>query len=393
MFRATPRWQQSFEQSLKSLDRFRDNLSGLRSSRLHVPFWKLAAHRVPTLWSLYRGLLRSSPNEQVKWRIGALFRRHQHITSPKKAKEKLERFNRWLVRFRQAQAGDEHLQAVLRRYGAMIAERRDKEKFKDMLRAEAKWQQRLRNRPILKGSYFRPSNSNPPLPRMTPQPIQISMMITKRRASRWRRITQSRDINKNFAYIKDEALFEERLASADPTAKFPRLFGGKKVTKWREPIEEQLRILDQIFKRDEERARKPFPPALIAQVQEARKERLRNLARERGRERRGEVIKATKIRRGLGYPPPVRQRWSPKKRREMFIVRRSISRVGYVGSLKRKMGWKIGPSEDAYSGERLARVLKLEKQLAEEQRRRLEDEERMLEGEMVPQNASTDEDK
>ncbi|TFY66964.1 hypothetical protein EVG20_g4134 [Dentipellis fragilis] len=393
MFRATPLWQQSFEHSLKSLDRFRDTLSGLKRTRPHVPFWKLAAHRVPTLWSLYRGLLRSSPDEQVKWRIGALFRFHRKITSPQKAKEKLEHFNRWLVLFRQAQAGDEHLQAVLRRYGTMIAERRDKEKFKDILRAEAKWQERLRNRPILKGSYFRPSTSNPPLPRMSPQPIQISMMITKRRLSRIRRVATSREINRNIAYIDEEALFEERLAEANPGARFRPLFSGRNKAEWREPVIEQVKDLNQTFRRDEERAKKPFPPALIAQVEAARKERDRNIAREREREKRGEVLKATKIRRGLGYPPPAWQKWSRKKRREMLIVRRSISRVGYVGFLKRKMGWKIGPPEDSYSGEKLARLKRLEKQLEEEQRKRWEDEERMLSEEIVPQKVSTNEDK
>lgn len=53
----------------QSLD-FRTNLgrlvSGLRRVHSRSPFFKLAAHRIPTLWSLYRGLLRASPTEHVR---------------------------------------------------------------------------------------------------------------------------------------------------------------------------------------------------------------------------------------------------------------------------------------------------------------------------------------
>lgn len=41
-------------------------VSSLRAVRPHTPFYRLAAHRVPTLWSLYRGLLRASPTPIVR---------------------------------------------------------------------------------------------------------------------------------------------------------------------------------------------------------------------------------------------------------------------------------------------------------------------------------------
>lgn len=40
-------------------------VSPLRRVRSKTPFFELAAHRIPTLWSLYRGLLRNSPTEDV----------------------------------------------------------------------------------------------------------------------------------------------------------------------------------------------------------------------------------------------------------------------------------------------------------------------------------------
>lgn len=48
-------------------------LSGLRRTKPRVPFWALAAHRVPTLWTLYRGLLRASPGENVSSPLIRLF--------------------------------------------------------------------------------------------------------------------------------------------------------------------------------------------------------------------------------------------------------------------------------------------------------------------------------
>lgn len=48
---------------------FRANLaklvSPLRRVRPRVPFFQLAAHRVPTLWGLYRSLLRDAGSENV----------------------------------------------------------------------------------------------------------------------------------------------------------------------------------------------------------------------------------------------------------------------------------------------------------------------------------------
>jgi hypothetical protein len=41
-------------------------ISPLRRVRPKVPFYDLAAHRIPTLWTLYRGLLRHAERENVR---------------------------------------------------------------------------------------------------------------------------------------------------------------------------------------------------------------------------------------------------------------------------------------------------------------------------------------
>jgi hypothetical protein len=41
-------------------------ISPLKRVRPRVPFYDLAAHRIPTLWSLYRGLLKEAPGANVR---------------------------------------------------------------------------------------------------------------------------------------------------------------------------------------------------------------------------------------------------------------------------------------------------------------------------------------
>jgi hypothetical protein len=54
-------------QSLAFRAKLAQFVSPLRRVRSRTPFFRLAAHRIPTLWSLYRGLLRHSPTEQVRF--------------------------------------------------------------------------------------------------------------------------------------------------------------------------------------------------------------------------------------------------------------------------------------------------------------------------------------
>jgi len=39
--------------------------------------------------------------------------------------------------------------------------------------------------------------------------------------------------------------------------------------------------------------------------------------------------------------------WSPEERKANLIARRSVGEVGYVGQVKRALGYKIAPEEDS----------------------------------------------
>lgn len=83
-------------------------LTPLRRIRPTVAYYKLAAHRIPTLWTLYRGLQRHAERKnvggdlfvfgaqantasQLKWRIRTLFEAKRHTIQAHIAKAQLER--------------------------------------------------------------------------------------------------------------------------------------------------------------------------------------------------------------------------------------------------------------------------------------------------------------
>lgn len=150
---------------------FRANLAQLVSPLLRVrtktPFFKLQAHRIPTLWTLYRGLLRDATSEdvsaqvadecpaqptnhsrraQVRFRIRVLFRQRKGSTGLERTVRDLKQgykvsqpaisfiracalcllTSQWLDFFEQAADGDAHCQAVMHRFSRLISAKREK---------------------------------------------------------------------------------------------------------------------------------------------------------------------------------------------------------------------------------------------------------------------------
>jgi hypothetical protein len=141
-----------------------------------------------------------------------------------------------------AKRGDSRLQVILARYDSMLIARRQKERWKEVLRAEAvriwiiafqsrlpggplhanetqAWQRRLRMRPILTGAYLRPTVYNRPLPLLKPQPEPLSMILAKRRKARERRIEKVALIKAWREDLKMESIFEEGVLVAEGMSK------------------------------------------------------------------------------------------------------------------------------------------------------------------------------
>ena len=69
----------------------------------------------------------------------------------------------------------------------------------------------MRRRPIMTGGYLRPTLFNKALPRLVPQPLHITGMITSRRKARQRRIELFEKIQEHAKLLYAEVKFEESL--------------------------------------------------------------------------------------------------------------------------------------------------------------------------------------
>ncbi|KAF8071824.1 hypothetical protein FPV67DRAFT_1412243 [Lyophyllum atratum] len=356
---------------------FRANLarliSPLRRVRPRVPFCQLAAHRLPTLWSLYRGLLREAPTDEIKHRVRMLFRRNHHLTGTDATKKNLVKGYKFLDAFKRANAGDEKQQAILQRYSQALATKSDKEYWKHLARNELAWRIKLANRPIMTGGFLRPTHANRPLPRLKPQPWAITSMIHKRRMARERQALRLLDLRESINDLKLEAEFETgvaKLAGSDKT--FMPVFASH-IKEWMEPLEEQRNSIHQTFPRGIQRRDAPYPPEMLEAIMAARREKIANKTRERERERRGEVLRRTILRQNKGPPAHVLAMMTPE-RRKMDKIARSVSEVGYVAQVKRKLGFKLR-NPDAWKAELGApedkdRLDRLSQEIREENERR-----------------------
>ncbi|KAF8578492.1 hypothetical protein K439DRAFT_1528793 [Ramaria rubella] len=316
------------------------SFSRLKRVRPTVPFWHLAAHRTPTLWSLYRGLLRAAPHEPIRWRIRTLFQARKNLTSPLKTKVELERGYRWLALFQSAAHGERHAIALLGRYNRMIASKREREHWKSIFREELRWMHKLQNRAILTGALVRPSLYNRPFPRMKPQPIHVSRMIWNRRRVRELRLDKQEMWKEWKDDLRRERDFEASLYehAQGNGFQFEKIYDNLEA--WYEPIDQLLDSIVTSYSLDEARARTPYSPALIQMAKQARREKIRNKTHERERERGGAILRSTILRMRKGPPAHVLSKMTPAQRERDRILR-GPSEAGYTGMIKRAAGVKL----------------------------------------------------
>ena len=98
------------------------------------------------------------------------------------------------------------------------------------------------------------------------------------------------------------------------------------------------------FDREKKRLALPYPPEMLAEIKEARREKVRNKTREREREARGE--RTARLSRALRQRPPphVLCRMDVRARR-LDAVARGASEVGYVAQAKMALGYRLRDPE------------------------------------------------
>ena len=132
--------------------------------------------------------------------------------------------------------------------------------------------------------------------------------------------------------------------------------------------------------REQERAKRAFSPELLEAIFQARRTKIRNKTREKERERQGEILKSTLRRQRKGPPAHILAKMSPERRR-MDKIARSLSEVGYVALVKRRLGMRLrDPEAGLELGEKKNRSLlnHASRMLKEENRKRAEEERKLI---------------
>jgi len=222
------------------------------------------------------------------------------------------------------------------------------------------WRAKLRYRPILTGAPFSPSIYHKPLPRMIYQPVKLSQMIRYRIESHARRNERHQTYLRTIADIRCDCNAEAEATKAlSPSQRRDAVFAGY-YDEWSmffahllwnavlsltysesaKPYKEQLTLISQAYERGTRRAQTPFPQALLDQMKEARRERIRNKTKERAREIRGEMTRSLCRRLRQGPPAHVLSHMSPEQRRlDQFA--RHPSEVGCTALAKVRLGRRL----------------------------------------------------
>ncbi|KAG6891381.1 hypothetical protein C0992_008092 [Termitomyces sp. T32_za158] len=244
----------------------------------------------------------------------------------------------YLGKFKKANAGDKRLQDDLRRFSGAIKARNERAYWFALAEKERAWQIRLANRPIMTGGLLRPSFANRPLPRLKPQPEHISGMIRKRRLARERRMQRLVDIQEDIQDLEFEAELE--IGAAKLAGKEVESVYADHMEEWMIPLRQQKGMIRATFARDQRRRDEPYSQEMLDAIKAARREKIANKTRELERERRGEVLRRTILRRRKGPPAHVLALLTPEQRKMDKVVR-NVSEVGYVAQIKRKLGFKL----------------------------------------------------
>lgn len=102
--------------------------------------------------------------------------------------------------------------------------------------------------------------------------------------------------------------------------------------------------VSRAFERERARLNAPYPPEMLEAIKEARREKIRNKTHEGERERRGEMTNRLSKRMRQG-PPAHILALMMERQKHMDHVARGASEVGYVGRVKRKLGFGLRDGE------------------------------------------------
>lgn len=240
-----------------------------------VPFYRDPKHTVPTKWSLYRSLLRFSKSSEagypaqypeIRNEIKRLWRKHKSVTSIPRVQQFLNGQYDILSAFQ----SDEST-----KLNELESRLKNKRVLRDLCKSRdtaGQASQPDSKPPRLTGGYLRPTLFNPPLPRLKPQPIGLSMMIHNRLRKRERRMEKRRVYASLRADLKLEVAFW-RATEGDDTD-WSRRKDERSHFGWDKLLREEIGLMDKRFIKENMRSDMIYDSNMMRRVQRAKTRKL-----------------------------------------------------------------------------------------------------------------------
>ncbi|GAA6059122.1 hypothetical protein JCM10212_003869 [Sporobolomyces blumeae] len=182
-------------------------------------------HRVPTLWSLYRPLLRAArlapldadERNAIERYVKEEFKRSRKIANVERVAQSWREGETLLHQLESSHASSSHV-SRLRELASHLVSRRRVPSHPPRPPNQNPPQRSNRAQPRPLPSIMHSTQFNPPMPRLDPQPLATTMMIfNRRRASqkRYDRVAQAKEL---VADVDEEARFEARILGRTKTA-------------------------------------------------------------------------------------------------------------------------------------------------------------------------------
>ncbi|OCF38582.1 hypothetical protein I317_07649 [Kwoniella heveanensis CBS 569] len=322
-----------------------------------MPFFRDPLHTMPVKWGLYRPLLKQTKGvfPAVHREIRSQWKRWKGMTSVPRTKGFLEEYHTLLeylsstssrsltptsIRTEEPsiQTSPYNAELELQNLEARLLERHSAADLKaaDELSASQSTAGAKSTGPArLTGGFHRPTLFNPPLPRLKPQPIGISMMIQNRLRKRERRHARRKVWASLLSDMRLEVSFWKDLERASPnpdpntnnvssTTEYDVASGTESGARglrrgvrgesdwtkgkdsrcpggWDGPIQEELRLMDARFRKENSRAESVYSEELMERVAQAKsrrkdKRRAKKLAeREKKREASVKIAQTASI--------------------------------------------------------------------------------------------------
>ncbi|GAA5942227.1 hypothetical protein JCM10213_003840 [Rhodosporidiobolus nylandii] len=234
------------------------------------------AARPALLWALYRPLIRATssvslePEQRLALRdyVRTEWRRNKGLQSEQRAQRKVVEAEQFLHTLRSASHPSYHLDRMRELASYLLARRAASPPPPPRAPAPPPCKPRLRP------SVLHSTQYHPPLQRLRPQPLGLSMMIFNRRQAAQKRFDKVVLAKELAGYGRDEDAFETRTGSADGLA-------GTWGAEWQEWIKTAKQKEAKEVKRNEMR----IPSELQAQARQLNKRREQRRV-ERARQRR-----------------------------------------------------------------------------------------------------------